>query len=143
MTAKFVHLRTHSTFSLLESTIFIDDLVDLAVKNNMPAVALTDSGNLFALLEFSQNASKKGIQPIIGCEMKFLDSEQKNIYRINEPKLDKIVLLAQDQTGYKNLLYIVSDSFIDSDSNLAVHTDMSKLKEFNQGLIVLLSLIHI
>ena len=63
---KFVHTRSRSSYSLAEGAIKIDDLVQLAIDNNMPALALTDNGNLFGALEFSIKAAKNGIQPLLG-----------------------------------------------------------------------------
>ena len=65
--ADFVHLRVHSAFSLLEGAILIDDLVALCERHAMPAVAVTDSGNLFGAMQFSEACCKAGVQPIIGC----------------------------------------------------------------------------
>ena len=62
----FIHLRSQSSYSLAESSIKIPKLVDLAISNNMPAIALTDNNNMFGALEFSLECQKKGIQPIIG-----------------------------------------------------------------------------
>ena len=67
--ANFVHLRNHSAYSLAEGALKIPDLVSLAADNQMPAVAITDSGNLFGALEFSLAARRVGVQPIIGCEI--------------------------------------------------------------------------
>ena len=63
---KFVHTRSRSSYSLAEGAIKIDDLVQLAIENNMPALALTDNGNLFGALEFSMKAARNGIQPLLG-----------------------------------------------------------------------------
>ena len=67
MSKNFIHLRCHTSFSLAEGAIKIDDLIELIKKNKMPALAVTDSGNLFCSLEFSLACAKAGIQPIIGC----------------------------------------------------------------------------
>ncbi len=67
--AAFVHLRTHSAYSLSEGAIRPDKIVALAKAGNMPAAAITDTGNLFGALEFSQYCTGKGIQPIIGCQI--------------------------------------------------------------------------
>ena len=67
--ADFVHLRIHSAYSLSEGAIKIKALVELAKRHGMPAVAITDSGNLFGALEFAQAAEAAGVQPIIGCQI--------------------------------------------------------------------------
>ena len=66
----FVHLRVHSSYSLLEGAMVVPKIVKKCVDENMPAIAITDSGNLFGALEFSMSASKAGVQPIIGCILK-------------------------------------------------------------------------
>ena len=70
---KFIHLRTQSSYSLSESALKINKIVELAKKNNMPAIALTDNNNLFGALEFSIECINKGIQPIIGSTLNLLD----------------------------------------------------------------------
>ena len=84
---KFVHTRSRSSYSLAEGAIKIDDLVQLAIDNNMPALALTDNGNLFGALEFSMKAARNGIQPLLGViielkienDMKILSHLDKKI----------------------------------------------------------------
>jgi len=80
------------------------DMVKLSIKHEMPAVAITDSGNLFGSLEFSKEASGKGIQPIIGCVMKVDGYEGKPRAKHAKRVFDKFVLLAKDERGYQNLL---------------------------------------
>jgi DNA polymerase-3 subunit alpha len=98
----FIHLRVHSAFSLLEGAIKIPALVALTKKHKMPAVAITDSGNLFGSLEFSLEAAKNGIQPIIGCSIQ-LEIENDKYSR---PKTAELLLLAKNHDGYQNLLKI-------------------------------------
>ncbi len=74
--ADFVHLRTHSAYSLSEGAIRPDKIVALAKEAGMPAAAITDTGNLFGALEFSQYCTAKGIQPIIGCQIALARSRQ-------------------------------------------------------------------
>src|SRR5580658_1949765 len=110
--ADFVHLRTHSAYSLSEGAIRPDKIVALAKDAGMPAAAITDTGNLFGALEFSQYCAGKGIQPIIGCQIA--------LTRTDNPRLppDPIVLLAQDATGLANLQRLSSRSFLESDPGL-------------------------
>ena len=137
MTLNFIHLRVHSSYSLAEGAIKIDELVKLCKLNQMPAVAITDSNNLFCSLEFSKECSKNGIQPIIGCEVNF-DAQLlvENINYSNVKKFDKLMLYAQDDIGYLNLLKLVSYSFINQKDAIP-HISLSDLIENNQGLIVL------
>src|ERR1700759_2931353 len=107
--ADFVHLRVHSAYSLSEGAIKADKIPALALEANMPAVAITDSGNLFGALEFSQACAGKGVQPIVGCQI--------SLTRADNPLLapDPVVLLAQDAVGLANLRALSSAGFIESD----------------------------
>ena len=84
---KFIHTRSRSSYSLAEGAIKIDDLVQLAIDNNMPALALTDNGNLFGALEFSMKAAKNGIQPLLGViiELQIEDDVKNSNNAILEP----------------------------------------------------------
>src|SRR5215472_1640155 len=95
--ADFVHLRVHSAYSLSEGAIGAERISELARQAAMPAVAITDTANLFGALEFSQACAAKGVQPIIGCQIA--------LSRTDNPRLppDPIVLLAQDAAGLDNL----------------------------------------
>ncbi len=107
--ADFVHLRVHSSYSLSEGAIKADKIAQLARDAAMPAVAITDSGNLFGALEFSQACVGRGVQPIVGCQV--------GISRADNPRLppDPIVLLAQDAAGLANLQILSSLGFMRSD----------------------------
>jgi len=129
----FIHLRVHSSYSLSEGAIKISDLITACQKNKMPAVGLTDSGNLFAALEFSIEASKNGVQAIIGSILKLKISNS-----ISEASFyDQIVLIAMDDDGYKNLLWLVSSSFLNAKENQDPHITLEELEEHSQGIIVL------
>lgn len=127
----FIHLRLHSSYSLAEGAIKINDLISSCKKYKMPAVALTDSGNLFAALEFSMEATKNGIQPIIGSVLKLEVVEKDKTY------YDQIVLIAKDKEGYKNLLWLASNSYLEADGDKINHIKFEWLKERNAGLIAL------
>ena len=107
--ASFVHLRVHSSYSLSEGAIKADKIAVLAQDARMPAVAITDTANMFGALEFSQACVSRGVQPIIGCQV--------SLIRTDNPKLaaDPIVLLAQDAAGLANLQTLSSLGFIESD----------------------------
>ena len=94
----FIHLRVHTAYSLLEGAIPVKTLIALAKKYNMPAVAMTDTGNLFGAMEFSLSAREAGLQPLLGCQVRVE----------GEP----LVLLVQNQQGYQNLLKIVSHTYL-------------------------------
>ena len=110
-TIPFIHLRTQSSYSLAESAIKIDKLVKLALKNNMPAIALTDNNNMFGTLEFSLECQKNGIQPIIGTSINIFDISYKN-------RLSQLNFLVKNEKGYKNLLFLSSKSHIEQNSSL-------------------------
>src|SRR3954449_5847152 len=110
--ADFVHLRTHSAYSLSEGAIRADKIAALAKAGAMPAAAITDTGNLFGALEFSQDCSGKGIQPIIGCQVSLTRSDNQRL------PPDPIVLLAQDAAGIANLQRLSSLGFLDTDPTL-------------------------
>ncbi|WP_253300132.1 DNA polymerase III subunit alpha [Wolbachia endosymbiont of Chironomus riparius] len=124
----FIHLRLHSVYSLLKSSVKIEELIELCLKNKMPAVAITDLGNLFGSLEFAEYAASKGIQPIIGCDItiKCLDQDLP------------ILLIAKDQQGYMNLVSLVSESFKKRNSNSDIpYVNFDELLNLSIGLIAL------
>src|ERR1700761_4295522 len=110
--ADFVHLRTHSAYSLSEGAIRPDKIAALARAGNMPAAAITDTGNLFGALEFSQYCAGKGIQPIIGCQVALARADNRRL------PPDPIVLLAQDAVGLANLQRLSSFGFLETDPAL-------------------------
>jgi DNA polymerase III subunit alpha len=129
MPQDFIHLRCHTSFSLAEGAIKINNLVDLTKRNKMPALAATDTGNLFCSLEFSMECAKAGIQPIIGCAL-LLDME-------DETELSSILLIAKNDVGYKNLLQLCSKTFTIKYGNDPGHIKFSDLEQSSQGLICL------
>ncbi|HEX2939946.1 MAG TPA: DNA polymerase III subunit alpha, partial [Rhodopila sp.] len=129
--ADFVHLRTHSAYSLSEGAIRPDKIAALAKAANMPAAAITDTGNMFGALEFSQYATSKGIQPIIGCQLA--------LTRSDNPRLppDPLVLLAQDATGLANLQRLSSTGFLDTDPAAKPQLTLQTIAENGAGLLLL------
>ena len=111
--ADFVHLRVHSAYSLSEGAIRVGDLAGLAKAEAMPAVAITDTGNLFGALEFSDACSKVGVQPIIGCQVAVARPGRDGGAISADP--DQLVLLAQDETGLANLRRLSTAGFLESD----------------------------
>mgnify|MGYP001178968158 CR=1 FL=1 len=95
----FIHLRLHSNFSLAEGMLSFEHLSNFCIKNKQPAIAITDTCNLFGALEFSLKMVSHGIQPIIGMQV--------NISQ-NENNIGEVVLLAKNEKGYKNLLILTS-----------------------------------
>ncbi len=133
--ADFVHLRVHTAYSLSQGAIRIKDLVSLCRTCRMPAVAVTDSGNLFGALEFAMTAAQGGIQPIVGTLLPVADAPDARGRHDSEPA--PLLLLAQDETGYRNLLELVSESFLESAATDAPHVLWSRLAGRTDGLIAL------
>ena len=145
----FIHLRVHSAYSLAEGAIKVTedkpkdgskplrkDLINLAYGAHMPAVALTDKGNLFGALEFAMAAAEKGIQPIIGCQISVLRPEQANLKTLSRENLDQLVLLVQNEFGYRNLSKLVTRSFVAEDRAFPYVT-LEELEQNTGGLIAL------
>ena len=114
-TPQFIHLRVHSAYSLSEGAVQVKQMATLATKNAMPAVAITDTGNLFGALEFSDAMIEKGIQPIIGMSLKVdfalaLPTPQKQHAGLKQ--FHSLVLLAQNDVGYSNMMRLTSRSFL-------------------------------
>ena len=129
--ADFVHLRVHSAFSLSEGAIKVDQIATLARAASMPAVAITDTGNLFGALEFSQYCTGKGVQPIIGCQIA--------LTRVDNPRLapDPLVLLARDAAGLANLQRLSSIGFLDTDPSLKPSLPLDVIRAHAEGLFLL------
>ena len=139
----FIHLRVHSAYSLLEGALQIAKLLELSKANDMPAVGITDTGNLFGALEFSDKAQSKGIQPIIGCQMSidFADIEIDPRARDGRNRQDvafgNVVLIVTSQAGFLNLSKLVSRSFLETDAATRSHISLEQLKNMSEGLICL------
>ncbi len=136
--AGFVHLRVHSAYSLLEGAIKVPDLIELCRRHAMPAVAVTDSGNLFGTLEFAFAAEAAGVQPIIGCQIGLRRDEPEVAGATGaRPAPDQLVVLVQNKQGYQNLMKLVSRAFLESDPGEPPQIDTADLKTFGDGLIAL------
>jgi len=147
--ADFIHLRVHSAYSLAEGAIKITEdgskngggsgrrgLIDLCLLNSMPAVALTDKGNLFGALEFSMAAAAAGVQPVIGCQLSVARPGQEEEPPARRGIYDQIVLLAQNELGYRNLSALVTQSYLTQDRP-EPHVTREELAHKAGGLIAL------
>jgi DNA polymerase III subunit alpha len=136
--AGFVHLRVHSAYSLLEGAIKVPDLIDLCRRHAMPAVAVTDTNNLFGTLEFAFAAKAAGVQPIIGCQIGLRREEAEPATSTGvRPAPDPIVVLVQNEQGYRNLMKLVSNAFLETDPGEAPQVSMADLTAHGAGLIAL------
>ncbi len=129
----FIHLRVHTAYSLLEGALKIPKLVQLVKKYDMPAVAITDTDNMFGALEFSQACAKEGIQPIVGVQIKIKMTDQGE----DRHTLPSLILLAQNEMGYQNLLKLMSHAYNDMVSPFPPHITFENLKTHSAGLICL------
>ncbi|HJU18411.1 MAG TPA: DNA polymerase III subunit alpha [Stellaceae bacterium] len=142
--ADFVHLRVHTAYSLSAGAIRIKELVALCKAERMPAVAITDTGNLFGVLEFAAACSAAGIQPIIGCEVALMAGDSGEGMRSGRipngrrPGADRIVLLVQNETGYRNLMALVSRSYLAGDGSQEPAVSLADLAVAADGLLCLL-----
>jgi len=131
----FVHLRVRSAYSLLEGAIKADAIGPLALKQEMPAVALTDRANLFGALEFSVLTKDTGVQPIIGCALPITGLGEGPPERW--ARTPTIVLLAQNETGYLNLSELSSLAYLESGEMAEPSVPWSRVAEHAEGLILL------
>jgi DNA polymerase-3 subunit alpha len=129
--ADFIHLRVHSAYSLSEGAIKADKIPALAREANMPAVAITDTANLFGALEFSQACAAKGIQPIVGCQLALTRADNARL------PPDPLAVLAQNATGLDNLQRLSSIGFLDTDPGLRPQLSFAALAAHAEGLILL------
>ena len=130
----FVHLHCHTDYSLLDGACEISQLMDLVVEQKMPAVAMTDHGNLFGAVEFYNCAKAKGVHPVIGCEVYV--SQQGHKTRADTDRYNHLVLLCENQDGYRNLIKLVSTGFLDG-FYYKPRIDKDLLAQHSNGLIAL------
>ncbi|HUO50860.1 MAG TPA: DNA polymerase III subunit alpha [Candidatus Paceibacterota bacterium] len=133
----FVHLHTHSHYSLLEALPKISDLIDAAKKDGMTALALTDNGNLYGAIEFYKDAKKAGIKPIIGVDFFVAPRTRNDKEHKIDDQLGRLVLLAKNETGYKNLIKLVSRSYLEG-FYVRPRIDRELIEELHEGLIAIL-----
>ncbi|MGO4705175.1 DNA polymerase III subunit alpha [Microvirga sp. 2MCAF38] len=132
----FVHLHVHSSYSLLEGAMKVEYLAKLAAADKQPALALTDTNNLFGALEFSQKLSGMGMQPIAGLQLSVSFEEPDPAARV-QPQPADIVLLAQTDEGYRNLMRLASRAYFDVPLGDAPQVAAAALANHCEGLIAL------
>jgi DNA polymerase-3 subunit alpha len=130
----FVHLHCHTDYSLLDGACEISQLMDTVDAQKMPAVAMTDHGNLFGAVQFYNTAQAKGIHPIIGCEVYV--SQQGRLTRSENDRYNHLVLLCENQEGYRNLIDLVSTAFLEG-FYYKPRIDKELLSAHSKGLIAM------
>ncbi|MET0229523.1 MAG: DNA polymerase III subunit alpha, partial [Rhodanobacteraceae bacterium] len=130
MSAEFIHLHVHSEYSLIDSTIRVGDLVAACAGAGMPAVALTDQSNLFALVKFYKAAEAAGIKPIAGCDLWVADHEGR-------AQPHRLTVLCQNREGYLNLSRLLSRAYAEGRHGDLAIVDLEWLDAANAGLIAL------
>jgi DNA polymerase-3 subunit alpha len=136
----FVHLHVHSSYSLLQGALKIEKLEKLALADQQPALAITDTNNLFGALEFSEKMVKAGIQPIIGIELAvdFSDRPAPRHRTLAIPETrGSLVLLATNAAGYANLMTLSSRAFLDNPAGEEVHLPLRAFEGATDGIIAL------
>ena len=132
----FVHLHTHTAYSLLDGEGTIPRLVDRAAELGQTALAITDHGNMYGVIDFYEYARSKGIKPILGCEVYVAARSRFDKIHEFDSQSCHLILLAENETGYKNLMKLVSAGFIDG-FYYRPRIDMEILRENNEGIIAL------
>ncbi len=123
---KFVHLRNYSQYSLSKGALRINDLVNFCKEHNIPATSITDFDNLFGALEFCIESKRNGIQPIIGTNIFLRDKKYVNGY---------LLLLCKNEVGYKNLVKLISHSYLNNSEINDPYIIIENLKQYSDGLI--------
>ncbi|MBL8173449.1 MAG: DNA polymerase III subunit alpha [Bryobacterales bacterium] len=127
----FVHLHNHTDYSLLDGACEIGQMMKIAKEQNMPAIAMTDHGNLFGAVEFYNKAKEYDVRPVIGCEVYVAKKDHKEK---SDTRYNHLVLLAENQEGYRNLIKLVSTGFLEG-FYYKPRIDKDLLAQYSKGLI--------
>src|SRR3974377_266617 len=130
----FVHLHCHTDYSLLDGACDIDELMKIVSEQKMPAVALPAHGNLFGAATFYNAAKAAGVHPVIGCEVYV--SQQGHKTRSESDRYNHLVLLCENQEGYRNLINLVSTGYLDG-FYYKPRIDLDLLSRHSKGLIAM------
>ena len=133
--SSFVHLHLHSQYSLLDGANRLDDLMEAAKAADMPAMALTDHGNMFGAIDFYNRAHKAGIKPILGMEA-YVAQGSRTDRTPARSSSNHLVLLARNEVGYRNLIKLTSDSYLEG-FYYKPRVDLELLRQHSEGLICL------
>lgn len=132
----FVHLHVHTEYSLLDGASRIPELIGAVKELGMDAIAITDHGNMYGVIDFYKEAKKQGIKPIIGCEVYLAPGDRKERAEINGVRYYHLILLAENQEGYRNLVKLVSLANIEG-MYYKPRVDKELLRRYHGGLICL------
>jgi DNA polymerase-3 subunit alpha len=135
--SKFVHLHVHTHYSLLNALPQIPDLVKKAKELGMKSLAITDNGNMYGTVEFYQACLKKEIKPIIGVDFYVAVRTRKDMQSGVDNKRSRLVLLAKNEQGYKNLIKLVTDSFLEG-FYYKPRLDKELVQKYNSDLICIM-----
>ncbi|MDR2902403.1 MAG: DNA polymerase III subunit alpha [Lactobacillales bacterium] len=134
----FIHLRVHTAYSLLEGAIKVDKLAALCAEMKMPAVAMTDSGNVYGAMSFAKACTGVGVQPILGTQLLIKTPDfNKDTFSDMAATYDKVVVLVQNQKGYQNLLELFTIYYMGADKQHTPHLTFDELLAKTEGLILL------
>lgn len=137
---RFIHLRVHTAYSLSEGAMLIPDLIHKLHDQNIPAIAVTDTANMFGAKAFSTYASNEGIKPILGCQFNIRNPDADNLLKSKGKALplDKLVLLVMNETGYQNIMKLMKIFYLDNTAQGdEPQLKISDLQTYNEGLIAL------
>ncbi len=137
MSKDFVHLHTHSHYSLLNALPKIPELIETAKKEGMKAIALTDNGNLYGAIEFYKECKKEGIKPIIGVDTYVALRSRLDKESGIDNRRARLILLAENETGYKNLIKIVTDSYLEG-FYYKPRIDQELMEKYHEGIIAII-----
>lgn len=135
--SKFIHLHTHSHYSLLNALPKLKELVKAAKDQGMPALALTDAGNMYGIIEFYQTCKKNGIKPIIGVDFYVASRTRNDKQGGIDNRRTRLVLLAKNETGYKNLIKLVTDSYFEG-FYYKPRIDRELIEKYSEGLVCIM-----
>lgn len=137
MDSSFIHLHTHSEYSVLDGALKTKDLVSAAYENNMPAVALTDHGNIFGAVTFFREAKERKVKPILGCEVYVAPQSRFDKSPENKgPRHFHLILLVKDKKGYQNLCQLITHSYLEG-FYYRPRIDKELLARYGEGFIAL------
>ena len=133
---EFVHLHVHTEFSLLDGASRISELVKRTKELGMPAIAITDHGSMYGVIDFYKAAQKEGIKPIIGCEVYLAPASRFDAFEVDGTRYFHMILLAENNEGYRNLIKLVSLANTEG-MYYKPRVDKEILRKYSKGIICL------